>query len=203
MRVGRVRELEARPHHTCRAAPPRPLAPARPAMTNAARSSPLASTVQLLLRRELGALRRSVEAYPDDASAWALPPGLPNAGGTLVLHCAGNLRHYLGAVLAGDGYRRDRDAEFARRGVPRAELLAELDAASAAVGRGLAGRADAGLDAPFPEPIAGRTLVTRDVLLHLAVHLGYHLGQVDYHRRAVTGDARPVGAIAVGELPGA
>lgn len=165
--------------------------------------APLAPLAATLLRRELAALRRSVEAYPDDASMWAEPPGLPNSAGTLVLHCAGNLRHYLGAVLGGDGYRRDRDAEFARRGVPRAELLAELDAAAAAVGRGLAGRADAELAAEFPEAVGGRRLVARDFVLHLASHLAYHLGQVDYHRRVVTGDARSAGAVALAELPGA
>ena len=165
-------------------------------------TTPLAPLVAALLRRELAALRRSVEAYPDDASVWRLPAGVPNAAGTLVLHCAGNLCHYLGAVLGGDGYRRDRDAEFARRDVPRAELLAELDAAAAAVDRGLAGRTDAELDAEYPEAVGGRRLAARDFVLHLAAHLAYHLGQVDYHRRAVTGDARAVGAVALAELPG-
>lgn len=168
------------------------------------RTPPLAPILAVLLRRELAALRRSVAAYPDDASVWAAPPGVPNSAGTLVLHCAGNLRHYLGAVLAGDGYRRDRDAEFARRGVPRAELLAELDAADAAVARALgAPGAEAALGAEYPEAVGGRRLAARDFALHLLAHLAYHLGQVDYHRRLVTGDARPVGAVALAEVPGA
>lgn len=161
----------------------------------------LRSAVQAILCRELRAMRRSVEAYPDDDAPWAERPGLPNAGGTLVLHAAGNLQHFLGAVLGGTGYRRDRDAEFARRGVPRVALLAELDAAIAAVERGLAALPDAALAAPYPEPIAGRTVATGDYLVHLATHLAYHLGQLDYHRRVVTGDRRPVGALAPAELP--
>ena len=108
----------ARPvHHTWRTPParrPRAFCPSPPPAMPA---TPLPALLGILLRRELAALRRSVEAYPDDASVWALPPGVPNSAGTLVLHCAGNLRHFLGAVLGGDGYRRDRDAEFARRGV--------------------------------------------------------------------------------------
>ena len=59
----------------------------------------LRTVVQALLLRELAAVRRSVEAYPDEESLWLLPPGLPNAGGTLVLHVAGNLQHYVGARL--------------------------------------------------------------------------------------------------------
>jgi uncharacterized damage-inducible protein DinB len=156
-----------------------------------------------MFRRELGAVRRSVEAYPDEASLWRLPAGLPNAGGTLVLHIAGNLRYFVGAVLGGSGYVRDRDAEFSRRDVSRDALLEEIDATSDVVERALAALPDDGLDAVYPERIAGRAVTTRDWLVHLASHLAYHLGQLDYHRRAVTGDRRGVGALPIGELPAA
>jgi uncharacterized damage-inducible protein DinB len=154
-----------------------------------------------MLLRELAGVRRTVEAYPDDASVWTTIPGLPNAGGTLVLHLAGNLQHYLGAVLGRSGYQRDRGAEFSRRDVPRPQLLAELDAAKHAVERGIDATSDDELATPYPELIAGRTVLTGDFLLHLATHLAYHLGQLDYHRRAVTGDQRSIGAIAPGDLP--
>ena len=39
--------------------------------------------------------------------------------------------------------------------------------------------------------------------MHLAVHLGYHLGQVDYHRRIVTGNHASVGTIALGVIASA
>lgn len=162
----------------------------------------LREVVERALRRELGAVRRSVEAYPDDATPWVERPGLPNVGGTLVLHVAGNLQHYVGAVLGRTGYRRDRAAEFSKRGVPRAVLLAELDAAERAVVQGMAALTEASLDAPYPEAVAGHTVATGDFLVHLATHLAYHLGQLDYHRRAVTGDARGVGAIRLAELAG-
>jgi len=161
----------------------------------------LPSTVHAVLRRELAALRRAVEIYPDDASLWAQPAGLPNSGGTLVLHLAGNLQHYLGAVLGGSGYRRDRDAEFARRDVPRAELLAQISAAESAVDRGMGSVSEAALVAPYPETFAGRSVATGDFLVHLATHLAYHLGQLDYHRRVVSGDNRGVGAVRLAELP--
>ena len=159
------------------------------------------STLQTVILRELGAVRRTVEAYPDDATLWAERPGLPNVGGTLVLHLAGNLQHYLGAVLGRSGYRRDRDAEFSRRDVPRAVLLGEIDAAREAVQRGMAAVSDDILAVPYPEPIAGRTVATGDFLVQLATHLAYHLGQLDYHRRVVTGDRRSISAVAVAELP--
>ena len=159
------------------------------------------SALQTVFLRELAAVRRSVEAYPDDASLWAERPGLPNVGGTLVLHLAGNLQHYLGAVLGRSGYRRDRDAELSRRDVPRAALLGEIDAARQAVERGMAVVSDETLAAAYPEQIAGRTVATGDFLVHLATHLAFHLGQLDYHRRVVTGERRSISAIAVAELP--
>ena len=163
----------------------------------------LRSIVQAMLRRDLSAVRRSVEAYEDETLLWADRPGLPNAGGTLALHIAGNLQHYLGAVLGRSGYRRDRDAEFSQRGVPREILLAELDAADAAIERGLSSLGDSAADlaVPYPENIAGRQVTMGDFLVHLVAHLAYHLGQLDYHRRVVTGVRDGVGAVAAVELP--
>jgi len=85
--------------------------------------------------------------------------------------------------------------------VPRAELLAELEAARVAIRRGLAALPEARLDAPYPEAIGGHQLSHRVFLVHLASHLAYHLGQLDYHRRLVTGDRTSVGALAAAELP--
>ena len=167
-------------------------------------SLPVRDALRTLLLRELRATRRELERYPDDASVWRAVPGIPNTGGTLALHLAGNLQHFFGAAIDRDGYVRDRDAEFARRDVPRAELLAELDKAAIAVERAISRLSDEQLAAVYPLPIppspTGRvdTLVW---LMHLASHLAYHLGQIDYHRRVVTGDAAGVDALSVRELP--
>jgi uncharacterized damage-inducible protein DinB len=157
--------------------------------------------VRAIILRELRAFRREVEAYPDDASVWRNVPGLPNSGGTLALHVAGNLRHFVGSILGRDGYRRDREAEFARRNVPRSELIEGIDAAMVAVERGLDTEVARRVSEPYPEKIGNRQVTLGAFLVHLASHLAYHLGQIDYHRRAVTGDARPVDAVSVRELP--
>jgi hypothetical protein len=150
--------------------------------------------------RDMKALGREVEAYPDDASLWRVPPGVANSGGTLALHLCGNVQHFFGTVLAGTGYVRDRAAEFNRRDVSRAEIAAQVQAAVAAAEQGLAKVSDAALARDFPEQIAGHTLVTGECLVHLVAHLGYHLGQVDYHRRLVTGQGETVRNMAVPEL---
>jgi uncharacterized damage-inducible protein DinB len=146
--------------------------------------------------RELRTLKREIDAYPDDASIWRTLPTIPNTAGTLALHMAGNLRHFIGAVLGGTGYVRDRDAEFARRDVPRATLHAEIDAAMRDVEAALGRLTEADLAREFPLEIAKARLNTGDFLFHLATHLSYHLGQVDYHRRAVAGSGASVGAVS-------
>ena len=160
----------------------------------------LAVTIEHFLRRELRSLRRELESYPDEHLIWALPPGLPNSAGTLALHLAGNLQHYIGALLGDSGYVRDRDQEFAARDVPREALLAQLSAADAAISSTLPGLSDAQLSQPFPEPIRDHFLETGEMLIQLAVHLAYHLGQVSYHRRLVTGNAEGVGALSPVEI---
>jgi len=153
-----------------------------------------------LMVRDLGAVRRELEAYPAEADLWTLTDTIPNSAGTLVLHLTGNLRHYVGAVLGGTGYVRDRDAEFARRNVPRAELRRGLDDAIADVGATMSRVTDAQLATTFPETVAGQRVSTLDMLMHLAVHLTYHLGQIDYHRRLLGGSAASIGAVSPAQM---
>ena len=155
--------------------------------------------IAALLARELRALRREIERYPDDSTPWRTLPGIANAGGTLALHVAGNLQHYVGTQLGDTGYVRDRPAEFARRDVPRALLVDELDRALDVVQRVIPALDDETMNAAYPEAVGGQRMPTRDFLVHLLAHLAYHLGQVDYHRRLVTGDGATVGAIAIDE----
>src|SRR5215211_9051462 len=115
----------------------------------------LGAAVAAVLERDLAALQREVEAYPGEADLWRLVPGLPNSGGTLALHLAGNLQHFIGRYFANTGYVRDRPAEFSRRNVPRAELLQEIEAAREAVRAGLSRLSPALLTENYPESVAG------------------------------------------------
>jgi len=158
------------------------------------------SHLQTLISRELDALGREVRLYPDDDSLWKAVPGCPNSGGNLTLHLVGNLRHFIGAQLGKTGYVRNRDAEFSTRGgISRDELLRLIDAARAEVGTTLSNLDPSVLSQLHLAP-GDRKIETGLWLLHLAVHLGYHLGQLDYHRRAVTGDSTGVDAMSLQPL---
>jgi hypothetical protein len=153
--------------------------------------------VRRLLLRDLDGLAAQVRAYPTDADLWKTIPGVANTGGTLALHAVGNLRAFVGAELGQSGYVRDRPAEFADRDVPREEVLARIAAARTEVDRALATLDEAALARPFGQEIAGVRPYTGPFLLHVAVHLGYHLGQIDYHRRTVTGGGAVPGMLTV------
>ena len=70
-----------------------------------------------------------------DDQIWWRPNEASNSVGNLVLHLTGNLQQFIGVVLGGSKFVRDRDAEFRRRDVPRDELLGQIDATRAAVER--------------------------------------------------------------------
>ncbi len=153
--------------------------------------------LRVLMVRDLRALAREVSAYPDDASVWQAVPGIANAGGTLVLHLAGNVQHFIGAVLGGSGYVRDRDAEFGSRGVTRAALVAQVEAAIAQVERVAPTLSPERMRAVYPIEVGGHRMTTSRWLSHLVAHLAYHLGQVDYHRRMVAPASGTVGTMAM------
>ena len=68
--------------------------------------------LRTILLRDLEAVKRELVAYRDEKDIWAMPPGVPNSAGTLALHMAGNLHHFLGAVM---GRRRGRRSRGGRR----------------------------------------------------------------------------------------
>lgn len=147
-------------------------------------------TFARLFDRDLDTLAREVSLYPEDTLLWKPIKGQPTLGGNLALHLAGNLRHFIGAVLGASGFTRNREAEFAQQDLSKTSVLTEIQKAKAEVAAALAALDPACLSEPFPETIRGHHLSTRMMLAHLLTHLSFHLGQMDYHRRAATGDSQ-------------
>jgi len=160
----------------------------------------LIDDVGRILTRELEALAREVELFPDDDLLWKAPPGIANSAGNLALHACGNLRHFVGAVLGSDGYVRDRPAEFAARSGRREDVARQVRETAGVVSRALARVPESALAAPYPEPHDGVQLPCGRFLMHLCVHLAFHLGQAGYLRRALTGDGRTSGAVSLDAL---
>lgn len=140
-----------------------------------------------LYDRDLTALATEVNLYPSDESLWKVSPGITNSGGNLVLHLCGNLRHYIGFLVGQVDYRRDRPAEFALRDLARTVLLAQIELARQGVASALSAMPAARLDDIYPEEVLGSPIAVGYFLIHLNGHLRYHTGQINYHRRLVTG----------------
>lgn len=156
-----------------------------------------------IMIRELEGMKRELLAYQDEADIWRSVPGVPNTAGTIALHVAGNLQHFVGAQLGSSGYVRDREAEFGRRDVPVSEMVEELDKTIAALDATFATLEEEAMDRPFPQEVADVRPTVGEFLVHLVAHLAYHLGQIDYHRRSITGDATTVGVLSPRDLKSA
>lgn len=139
-----------------------------------------------LFDRDLATLKAEIGKYQNEADLWRVDGEIVNSAGNLCLHLSGNLQHFFGTVLGGSAYVRDRDSEFGRRNVPQAELLAEIDAAAESVRSTLAGLTDEALGKTYPIEVFGHPMTTEFFIVHLATHLSYHLGQINYHRRLLS-----------------
>jgi hypothetical protein len=160
----------------------------------------LVNEFKTILLRDIAGVERELELYPDDASVWKTVPGLPNSAGNLILHLSGNLQHFFGAALGNTGYVRDREAEFTRKDVPRSELRKELENARRAVLAAFNNLTERKLDEAHPVKITDTAFSNRLAVLQLITHLAYHLGQIDYHRRMVTGNTASANAVAAPDL---
>ncbi len=138
-----------------------------------------------LYTRDLNKLAEELRQYPTEESIWRVEHGIANSAGNLCLHLCGNLQHFIGAVLGNSGYVRNREAEFAEKNIDRNLLLEEIERTKAAIAKTLPALPHEQLHAVYPVEVFGKPMATVYFLMHLATHLGYHLGQVNYHRRLV------------------
>lgn len=155
--------------------------------------SAISTEFSALFSRDLARLARQLDAF-DDAQLWQVRPGVANSAGTLMLHLNGNLREFVGRQLGGVPYVRDRAHEFSARDVSRSAMRAELIELTSLIPGVLSRMPATRWDDHFPENVLGEPLTNRQFVAHLYGHLNYHLGQIDYLRRLLTGDgalARP------------
>jgi uncharacterized damage-inducible protein DinB len=140
-------------------------------------------TLQSIFNRDLNKLKVEIEAYQNEKNLWLIDKAIANSTGNLCLHLIGNLNAFIGAVLGGTNYVRQRELEFSTKDVPREELLKMLDDTIAIVETSLSKLSAETLDNEYPMQVFGKPMTTEYFLIHLTTHLTYHLGQINYHRR--------------------
>ena len=148
----------------------------------------VAQELATLLWRDINKVIEQVRAFPEDRLLWETRPGVSNSAGNLALHLIGNLSEYIGRQIGCVAFTRQRPKEFSDKGVSATELITRLEQVAELTHRIVAGLTETTLSAKYPELVLGYEMTTVHFLIHLLGHLNYHLGQMDYLRRMLTGD---------------
>ncbi len=138
-----------------------------------------------LFRRDLEKLVAELAAYPNEDAIWARAGEIRNPAGNLVLHLHGNLNHFVGKVLGGTDFVRDREAEFTTSGLPRAALIGMVEDTIGMLEDVLDRLGLDNLEQPYPLEVLSYPTTTGYFLIHLYGHLNWHLGQINDHRRLI------------------
>jgi len=138
-----------------------------------------------IIKRELLKLKTEIESYNNESSLWRIDKNIANSAGNLCLHLIGNLNTYIGATLGRSGYIRNRDAEFSLKNIPAKELIRMIEETIQMVERVIPELAPEQLEKEYPIIVLKEPVSTEFFLVHLATHLTYHLGQINYHRRLI------------------
>jgi uncharacterized damage-inducible protein DinB len=132
--------------------------------------------------RYFGHMAQRVEQIARSVPAealWIKPFSFGNSIGHLVLHLTGNLNHYIGALIAGTGYVREREMEFIDPNHPTVdELLARFHEAVAMVVRTLHELDEAGFAVPVEHQVPIKSRL--GLFLVCASHMNNHIGQMTY-----------------------
>ncbi len=136
-----------------------------------------------LFQRDLEKLKTEITSYKDENKMWELSGDIKNSAGNLCLHICGNLQHFIGTTLGNSDYKRNRDAEFSRKNIPVDEIIKEIDETIIIIKKTLNELDEKRLKEIYPINVFGYEMTTGFFLTHLTTHLGYHLGQINYHRR--------------------
>ena len=140
-------------------------------------------TLQKIFKRDLEKLKQEIASYRNESNLWKVDKSIANSSGNLCLHLVGNLNVYIGAEIGKTGYVRNRDLEFSLKNIPQAQLVKMIEDTIVVVEDGLNKLNENDLEREYPLLVFKEKTSTGYFLIHLTVHLGYHLGQVNYHRR--------------------
>ncbi|MBI1770537.1 MAG: DUF1572 family protein [Bacteroidetes bacterium] len=135
--------------------------------------------------KDLEKLKEEISLYKDELSLWKVEKEITNSAGNLCLHLVGNLKHFIGATMGKTDYVRNRDQEFSLKNVPQKELVRMVEETIDVVGNVLSNVKDEQLKEEYPLLVFKEKTSKGYFLFHLVGHLGYHLGQINYHRRLV------------------
>ncbi len=143
----------------------------------------LNETLINLFERDLNRLKEEIKSYQNEDNLWLTKGSVKNSAGNLCLHLVGNLNHFIGTVLGNTDFVRNREKEFSDKNIPIGELIVQIDNLIEVIKQIVANLEQEDYDKIYPIEVFGKEMTTQFFLVHLATHLNYHLGQINYHRR--------------------
>jgi len=133
--------------------------------------------------RDLNRLKKEMELFNEENNIWKTTGNVKNSAGNLCLHLVGNLNTYIGKNIGHSGYIRDRDAEFSLKNIPKEKLVQQVAETKEIVLSTLQNMTEDELKQNHVEKVFDYEMTNEFFLIHLASHLSYHLGQINYIRR--------------------
>ena len=143
----------------------------------------LPDVLRAIFRRDLEKLAKEITLFQLEENIWRIGVGINNSAGNLCLHLIGNLNTYIGAGLGNTAYVRDREAEFSLKNIPATTLLQNIADTIVVVDKTLEQLTREEMEKDYPMLVFEKKTTVGYFLVHLATHLSYHLGQINYCRR--------------------
>lgn len=130
--------------------------------------------------RDILRLIEEINLFKQEENLWKTQGAVKNTCGNLALHIIGGMNFLIGTTLAKTAYVRNRDLEFIQKNVAKEDLVAQLEELIPLI-RKTVNAVD--MEGEYPRTFDDAIRTNSYVLTQLALHLNYHLGQVNYLRR--------------------
>jgi len=115
-----------------------------------------------------------------DEQLWFSDEVVVNSVGTLARHITGNFNHFFCAGFLKNGYVRDREREFSGENMPKAQVLADFQAAVDVMRQGAAAINEDDVNKPYRTPCGQDFDSLGYHVIRLVTHFAHHHGQASY-----------------------
>lgn len=144
-----------------------------------------ANTLISFFERDLNKLITEIDSYQNEENIWRVEKNIANSAGNLVLHLIGNLNTFIGKEIGNSDYVRNRELEFSQKNAPKQLLIEQINDTIIMLKDSLISLTEEDLKKEYPIVKFPEVASTEYLLVHLALHLTYHLVQINYHRRLI------------------
>jgi hypothetical protein len=138
-----------------------------------------------MYERDIRKLIAEIDLFKTEENIWKTFGSITNSSGNLALHIIGGLNFLIGATLSHTGYVRNRELEFTAKGVERKIIVEQLEELIPTINKTVSPLTTDQMESRFPIFFDKENATNSYVLTQLLLHLNYHLGQVNYLRRAL------------------